>query len=137
VTSTFGGPPATGFSPLHYPDENLDPVVFVAVDRNNDPWITTSSGRAYHLSGGAWSDQTEALGKKPGVIGAMVDDQAGNVWFAFSNKVVQWDGSTYHRFSFPDGKRGVSENTMSVRGDHVWLGGAGGVQLFTAGQLSI
>ena len=35
-----------GFSPLHYPEENLDAVVFIAADRNNDPWITTSSGRA-------------------------------------------------------------------------------------------
>ena len=41
---------------------------------------------------------------------------------------------TYQRFSFPAGQRGVSENTISVRGDHVWLGGAGGVQLFTHGQ---
>jgi signal transduction histidine kinase/ligand-binding sensor domain-containing protein len=123
-----------GFSPLHYPEEKLESVVFVTVDRNNDPWITTSSGRAYRLSGGAWSDQTEVLGKKPGVIGAMTDDAAGNVWFAFSNKVVEWDGSSYRRFAFPDGKRGVSENTMSVRGDHVWLAGAGGVQLFTQGN---
>jgi signal transduction histidine kinase/ligand-binding sensor domain-containing protein len=126
-----------GFSPLHYPDEKLNSVVFVAVDRNNDPWITTTGGHAYHLSGGAWSDQSDALGKRPGVMGAMVDDQAGNVWFAFSNKVVEWDGSTYHRFSFPDGQRGVSENTMSVRGDHVWLGGAGGVQLFTQGAFHL
>ena len=123
-----------GLSPLHYPDENFDSVVFVAADRNNDPWITTISGRAYHLSGGVWSEQTETLGKKPGVVGAMVDDQGGNIWFGFSNKVVEWDGSTYHRFAFPDGKRGVSENTMSVRGDHVWLAGAGGVQLFMQGQ---
>ena len=123
-----------GLSPVSYPDENLDPVVFVATDRNNDPWITTLSGKAYHLSGGAWSNETPALGKKPGVLGTMVDDQAGNVWFAFSNKVVEWDGLTYQRFSFPAGQRGVSENTISVRGDHVWLGGAGGVQLFTHGQ---
>jgi signal transduction histidine kinase/ligand-binding sensor domain-containing protein len=122
------------FVPLHYPEEKLDRVLFVAVDRNNEPWITTSSGRAYHLSGGSWSNQTEALGKKPGVRGAMLDDAEGNVWFAFSNKVVRWDGSTYQRFSFPDGQRGVSENTMSVRGGHVWLGGAGGVQLFTRGD---
>jgi signal transduction histidine kinase/ligand-binding sensor domain-containing protein len=122
------------FSPLPYPDENFDSVVFVAVDRNNDPWITTISGRAYHRTLGVWDEQTDTLGKKPGVVGAMVDDRAGNIWFGFSNKVVEWDGSTYHRFSFPDGKRGVSENTMSVRGDHVWLGGAGGVQLFLKGQ---
>jgi signal transduction histidine kinase/ligand-binding sensor domain-containing protein len=123
-----------GFSPLHYPNENLDSVTFVATDKNNDPWITTLSGRAYHFSSGAWSDQTETLGKKPGVVGAMVDDQAGNIWFGFSNKVVEWDGSSYQRFAFPDGKRGVSENTMSVRGDHVWLGGAGGIQLFMQGR---
>ena len=42
--------------------------------------------------------------------------------------------STYHSFSFPHGTRGVSETTMSVRGDRVWLGGAGGVQLFTRGR---
>ncbi|MGD1093647.1 MAG: triple tyrosine motif-containing protein [Bryobacteraceae bacterium] len=125
------------FLPLHYPDEELDSVLFVAVDRNNEPWITTSSGRAYHLTGGSWRNQTETLGKKPGVRGAMVDDKDGNVWFAFSNKVVMWDGSTYHWYSFPDGQRGVSENTMSVRGDHVWLGGAGGVQLFTQGKFFI
>lgn len=123
-----------GFLQLHYPDEKLDDVHFVAVDRNNNPWITTGSGAAYELSGGKWIDQTQTLGKKPGVTGAMVDDDAGNVWFAFSNKVVRWDGSAYHTFAFPDGKRGVNENTMSVRGDHVWLGGAGGVQLFTNGQ---
>lgn len=131
------GSSGKGFSPLHYPEENLDAVVFTATDRNGDPWITTRSGRAYHLSGGLWGDETKELGKKPGVVGAMVDDQAGNLWFAFSNKVVCWDGSVYRRFSFPDGQRGVSENTMSVRGDHVWLGGAGGVQLFTQGNFHI
>jgi len=125
------------FVPLHYPEEELDSVLFVATDRNNDPWITTASGRAYHLNGGVWSNQTEALGKKPGVRGAMLDDKEGNVWFAFSNKVVRWDGSEYHRFSFPDGQRGVSENTMFVRGDHVWLAGARGVQLFTHGNFAI
>ncbi len=125
------------FVPLHYPDEELDSVLFVAVDRNNDPWITTASGHAYHLAAGSWSDQTESLGKKPGIRGAMVDDKDGNVWFAFSNKVVRWDGSSYQRFSFPDGQRGVSENTMSVRGDRVWLGGAGGVQLFSQGKFHI
>jgi len=118
--------------PLHYPDENMDAVVSVAVDRHNDSWITTRSGRVYHRVNGTWSNQNKALGKKPGVIGAMADDQAGNVWFAFSDRVVQWDGSAFHPFVRK--ARGVSETTMSVRGDHVWLGGAGGVQLFALGN---
>ena len=122
-----------GFAPLHYPEEKVDAVIFTAVDRKGDLWITTNSGRAWHLSNGSWNDETATLGKKPGIKGAMTDDAAGNVWFAFSNKVVKWDGSTFSRFSFPDGQRGVSENTMSVRGEHVWLAGAGGVQLFMMG----
>jgi len=93
------------FSPLHYPGEDLDEAVSIATDRNNDPWITTRSGKAWRFSNGAWSNQNEALGKKPGVIGAMTDDQAGNIWFGFSNKVVQWDGSAYHSSSFPNGAR--------------------------------
>ena len=66
-----------GFSPAPYPDENLDAVVSIAVDRNNDPWITTRSGRAYRFSNGTWNNQNQALGKKPGVIGAMADDPGG------------------------------------------------------------
>src|SRR5262249_59467278 len=37
-------------------------------------------------------------------------------------------------FSFPDGTRGVSDSTMAVRSDHVWLGGPGGIELFTQGR---
>jgi len=122
-----------GFLPLHYPDENLDAVVAAASDRNNDPWITTRSGKAYHFVNGAWSNENKALGKKPGVIGAMVDDQEGNMWFAFSDKVVKWDGDTYQKFVKET--RSISETTMSVRRDHVWLGGSGGVQLFSQGHV--
>ncbi len=109
-----------GFSGLHYPGDQLDPVVFTASDRGSDAWITTLSGRAYRLSGGAWSDETQALGKKPGVVGAMVDDQEGNVWFAFSNKVVEWDGTSYHRFAFPDGqRRRLGKYHVGARGSRV------------------
>ena len=123
-----------GLTSLHYPEEEAGPVISLAVDRNGDPWITTAIGGTYHFSHGVWSRQNETLGKKPGIIGAMTGDDAGNVWFGFSNNLDRWDGSAYHRFSFPDGARGVSESTMSVRGDHVWLGGSGGIELFTQGH---
>ncbi len=127
----------SGFSPLHYPEETAGPVISLAVDRNNDLWISTATGGAYHYAQGIWNKQNEALGKKPGILGAMASDDAGNVWFGFSNNLVRWDGSGYQRFSFPNGTRGVSETTMSVRGDRVWLGGSGGVELFTAGHFNI
>jgi signal transduction histidine kinase/ligand-binding sensor domain-containing protein len=125
---------AAGLAPLHYPAKEAGPVISLAVDRNGDPWVTTAIGGTYHLSHGAWSRQNETLGKRPGIIGAMTGDEAGNVWFGFSNYLIQWDGSAYQRFSFPNGARGVSESTMSVRGDHVWLGGSGGIELFTEGH---
>jgi signal transduction histidine kinase/ligand-binding sensor domain-containing protein len=124
----------SGFTPMHYPEEVVGPIISLAIDRNNDLWISTATGGAFHFMGGQWINQNAALGKKPGVLGAMAGDEAGNVWFGYSNNLTQWDGSGYHKFSFPDGARGVSEITISVHGDHVWLGGSGGVELFTRGH---
>jgi signal transduction histidine kinase/ligand-binding sensor domain-containing protein len=124
----------TGLTSLHYPEEETGPAISLAVDQNGDPWISTAIGGTYRFSHRVWSIQNETLGKKPGILGAMTGDDAGNVWFGFSNNLVRWDGSAYQRFSFPNGARGVSESTMSVRGDHVWLGGSGGIQLFTQGH---
>ena len=135
--STLWHSSGSGFVPMHYPEEELGPVISLAVDRNNDLWVHTATGGDYHLTQGSWSRQNEALGKKPGILGTMTGDDAGNVWFGFSNYVVQWDGSSYHRFSFPNGTRGVSETTLSVRGDHVWLGGSGGVELFSEGHFDL
>src|SRR5260221_13368232 len=60
-----------GFTALPYPEEKVGPVVSLAFDRNNDLWITTGIGGAYHFRHGEWTRQNEALGKKPGNIGAM------------------------------------------------------------------
>ena len=38
----------------------------------------------------------------------MAGDDLGNVWFGFSNYLLKWDGSGFQRFSFPNGRRGVS-----------------------------
>ena len=132
--STLWHSSPSGFLPMHYPEEELGPVISLAVDRNNDLWIHTATGGDYHLTRGSWSRQNDALGKKPGILGTMTGDEAGNVWFGFSNYVVEWDGSSYHRFSFPNGTRGVSETTMFVRDDRLWLGGSGGVELLRNGH---
>jgi signal transduction histidine kinase/ligand-binding sensor domain-containing protein len=124
----------TGFALLPYPEEKIGPVISLAFDRNDDVWIITGIGGTYHFSHGEWSRQNEVLGKGPGIIGAMASDATGNVWFGFSNKLIRWDGSNYLRFSFPDGTPGASETTMSVRDDHVWLAGSGGIELFTNGR---
>ena len=58
----------------------------------------------------------------------MGGDDAGNVWFAFSSQLVEWNGSEYKRLSFTG--HNVSPSTLFVRGGHVWLGGEGGIQLY-------
>jgi signal transduction histidine kinase/ligand-binding sensor domain-containing protein len=126
-----------GWKAMQYPEEVVGPVISLAVDRNQDLWIATATGGNYHFTQGAWNKQNDALGKKPGILGTMTGDDEGNVWFGYSNNLVEWDGSSYHRFSFPNGTRGVSETTLSVRGDHVWMAGSGGVELFTKGHFEV
>jgi PAS domain S-box-containing protein len=130
---TTGGDP----SPVEFPPGDIRSAADIAVDRNHELWINTFTPDSYHLVGTTWTKVTEALGRKPGVIGAMAGDSDGNVWFAFSNKLVEWDGSTYHRFSFPEGPLNISVAVVSVRGDHTWLGGSGGVVLFSHGRFNL
>jgi signal transduction histidine kinase/ligand-binding sensor domain-containing protein len=125
------------FASMHYPEKQFGPVISLAGDRNGDLWINTAAGGTYRFSAGQWSQQDQALGRKTGVLGAIAGDDAGNVWFGFSNYLLKWDGSEFQRFSFPNGARGASEMTMSIRGDHVWLGGPGGVAVFTKGQFHL
>jgi hypothetical protein len=118
--------------PVHYPNEEIDDVVAIAVDRNNDPWISTINRNVFRLVQGTWINQNEALGKKPGVLGTMTADTEGNIWFGFSSAVVRWDGSIFQKGTISG--HTVSETTISVRGEHVWLAGLGGVQLYSRGQ---
>jgi PAS domain S-box-containing protein len=130
---TTGGDP----SPVAFPPGDIRSAADIAVDRNHEPWITTFTPDSYHRVGTTWTKVTEALGRKPGVIGTMAGDSDGNIWFAFSNKLVEWDGSAYHRFSFPDGNLNISVAVVAVWGDHIWLGGSGGVVLFSHGRFQL
>jgi len=109
----------------------------IAVDRNRELWMTTFAPESYHLVRDEWLKLRVELGRKPGIIGAMSGDDDGNVWFAFSNKLVEWDGSTYHRYSFPDGTNNISVGVVSVHGEHVWMGGTGGILLFSQGKFRL
>jgi signal transduction histidine kinase/ligand-binding sensor domain-containing protein len=120
--------------PVSYPNDNLDSCASMAVDRNGDLWISTFGPNVYRrTAGGEWVKQNDALGRKPGVIGTMSGDSEGNVWFAFSNRVVEWDGRTFHRFEFPDGELNISVTTLAMRRGRLWMGGSGGVVLLRDG----
>ena len=123
----------TKLVPVRYPHEDLEVPVASAVDRNGEVWISTLGPNIYHRVGSEWRRENETLGRKPGVLGAMSGDAEGNVWFAFSNKLVEWDGQSYHRYSFADGTLGLSVTTLKPHGNRVWMGGLGGVVLFRDG----
>ncbi|SNT09996.1 Two component regulator propeller [Granulicella rosea] len=123
-----------GFIQIPGPAGDEQPVVALEVDRNNDPWIYTTNGLTYRMVHGAWVNQNRELKKKIAVLGAMTSDEAGNVWFAFSDSLVKWDGGAFERFSYPSGQHNISPATMSARGNRVWLAGRGGIDLFSGGQ---
>jgi signal transduction histidine kinase/ligand-binding sensor domain-containing protein len=125
------------FEVVHYPGEYEAGVSSLALDRNGELWLLIFGGATYHLRQGVWSNEAATLGRKPGVLGAMTGDGSGNVWIAFSNKLVRWNGTTYDRFSFPEGTLNISVRTLFVRDDRVWIGGEGGVVLFHQGQFHL
>ncbi|MBB5059698.1 signal transduction histidine kinase/streptogramin lyase [Granulicella aggregans] len=110
------------------------PVVALEFDRNNVPWIYTTNGLTYRMLHYSWVNENEELGKKIAVLGAMTSDEAGNIWFAFSDRLVKWDGDKFEKFSYPKGMQNVSPATMSAHNGHVWLAGRGGVDLFSNGR---
>jgi signal transduction histidine kinase/ligand-binding sensor domain-containing protein len=110
------------------------PVVALEVDRRNTPWIYTLNGSTYRMLNGSWINVNQVLGKKTAVLGAMTSDETGNIWFAFSDKVVKWNGDSFERFSYPHAMLNISPATMSARNQHVWLAGRGGVDLFSRGR---
>lgn len=72
----------TKFVAQPYPNQSVVSVVTLAVDRNNDLWISTPGDGTYQLVHGSWVNQNHALGKTPRVLGTMTGDDAGNVWLA-------------------------------------------------------
>jgi signal transduction histidine kinase/ligand-binding sensor domain-containing protein len=121
-------------TPVRYPHDNTEVPAAIAVDRMGGLWVSTFAPNIYHRTGDQWTLENDRLGRKPGVIGTMAEDGHGNVWFAFSNKVVKWDGSGFDRYSFPDGALNISVTTLTVRREHVWLAGLGGIVLFQNGS---
>ncbi len=111
-------------------------IADIAVDRNGDPWISTF-GPIYRMQAGHWVDQNNLLERKSGVVGSMGTDPQENVWIAFSNKLVRWDGRQFQRFAFPEGSLNISVTNLAFRQDRVWLGGTGGVVLFRAGKFQL
>jgi signal transduction histidine kinase/ligand-binding sensor domain-containing protein len=122
------------FLPVHHPDQGLARIVSMAVDRNDELWINMRPGQTYHLTRSGWRMENEALGKRPGVIGEMVTDDQGNIWFDFGFELVRWDGRSYTTFVFGAGPLDISVVAMNAHGDHIWLAGQGGIVMFRNGH---
>lgn len=117
-----------------FPGDATETGVELAVDKNDDLWFATTGPYVLHRTGMVWKNENATLGRKPGVMGTMGADDHGNVWFAFSNKLVEWDGEKFNRFEFPDGPLNISVATIAIHDGRVWMGGAGGILLFQGGE---
>ena len=126
---------ADHLEPISYPNDDREVVASIALDKNNELWLLTFGQNVYRRVGQTWMNQNVALGREPGILGAMESDPAGNIWFAFSNHVVEWDGSSYKKYTYPGKNR--FPNALTVKGEHVWLGSETGVQLLSRGEFRI
>jgi hypothetical protein len=102
------------FTRVPVPAGDGQPIVALEGDRNNDPWIYTRNGLTYRMHSGTWLNENKELGKKLAVLGAMTSANTGDIWFAFSNRLVQWDGTSYSKFSFPDGSRNALVSVLEI-----------------------
>ncbi len=60
----------TSLTPFRYPTEKTELAAAIALDKNEEPWISTVGPHVYHrLASGEWRRMDEALGRKPGVFG--------------------------------------------------------------------
>jgi signal transduction histidine kinase/ligand-binding sensor domain-containing protein len=118
--------------PVHYPHDDVELGASTTIDKNGNIWILTFAQNVYRQIDGRWQNENKALGREPGILGSMETDQAGNVWFAFSNHVIEWDGSAYRRYTYTGKNR--YPICLMVKGNHAWLGAEDGVQLLAQGQ---
>jgi signal transduction histidine kinase/ligand-binding sensor domain-containing protein len=118
--------------PVHYPHDDVEVGASATIDKNGNIWILTFGQNVYRQTGADWQNENKALGRESGVLGSMETDEAGNVWFAFSNHVIEWDGSAYRRYTYTGKNR--FPTCLAVKGNHAWLGAEDGVQLLTQGQ---
>ena len=58
--------------PTPYPGE--DTAAAVATDRNGDLWVSTFQPAMLHRANGVWKNENQALGRAPGLTGAMAGD---------------------------------------------------------------
>ncbi|WP_263416407.1 sensor histidine kinase [Terriglobus albidus] len=123
---------ADHLEPVSYPNDDREVVASIALDKNNELWLLTFGQNVYRRIGQTWVNQNVALGREPGILGTMESDPMGNIWFAFSNHVVEWDGSSYKKYTYLGKNR--FPNALTVKGEHVWLGSETGVQLLLHGE---
>jgi signal transduction histidine kinase/ligand-binding sensor domain-containing protein len=121
-----------GIKPVPFPNDAIEFVASMAVDKNNNLWLITFDQQVDRRIGDTWENENKVLNREPGILGAMEGDEAGNIWFAFSNHVIEWDGANYHRYTFTGKNR--YPISLTAKGTHVWLGGEDGVQLFSKGE---
>jgi len=99
---------------MHYPEDEVGPVISLAVDRNNDLWISTASGGAsIHAR---FLAQSESSAGQEAWHPRHDDGRRGGT----SGWLLQLRGPVGRNhlppILLPNGARGVSESTMSVRG---------------------
>jgi signal transduction histidine kinase len=125
------------FEKIYYPYEAYQSIVALAVDQHNCLWISLRQYGVFRFCKGVWTNENRGIGQPTNVYGGMTDDEAGNVWFAFGHKLVEWNGERYLAFPLPDKEQRVFGSLLTVAYHHVWFLTKAGVELFTGGAFHL
>jgi signal transduction histidine kinase/ligand-binding sensor domain-containing protein len=107
----------------------------IAEDSAGVVWLAVVGHGQLCLKNGAWSAPDPALGLPARTATRILSDDRKRLWLSYpDNKVAVVAGGRSHIYTATDGLSIGNATALAVRGEHVWLGGDGGVAALINGR---
>ncbi len=106
-------------------------VQAIVKDKAGVLWVAASNYGLYRYQGGEWLLRAGRPADFPSTPpNCLAADDAGKVWFGYRGALRVLDGERLATYGPADGLRIGGVQAIEPVGDHVWLGGEFGVQVF-------
>jgi len=112
-----------------------DSVTAIYSDDRGHLWFGTTQGVS-RFDGMMFRNYTEEVGFPPAaggvIVGAITQDQVGNLWFAYGGYgVTRYNGNSFRSFTEEDGLPSNYVNSITTDADgNLWFGTNGGASLY-------
>jgi ligand-binding sensor domain-containing protein len=94
----------------------------------NSIWFGTIGAGAYRYDGSKFTNFTTKNGLTNDIVGCILEDKLGNVWFGTSDGISCFDGKTFRNFTEKDGLVGTDFNSIiEDKNGTLWFASRSGV----------